>query len=409
MAEVIATPLTELHAPEFRGRRMLVGWSIVALVGFVLLVIGAFVDPRRTWLSFLMAYTFAFTTCVGGLILLMISYATNARWMSVVRRTMEAVVLPMPALVLLFVPIPFGLRWLYPWHSPPADAPHEELAVYEHRSAYLNTAAFTIRAFVYLAILLVAAELLRRWSLRRERNGVAAEADPLLALSRERKFSSGMLPLVGLAFSFAIIDWVMSLNRMWYSTMYPVILFGGGFLAAIGTVTLLTERVWAHHGTSVITQNHFHALGRMQFAFVVFWGYVSYFQLMLIRIANKPDEVTFYLARTDGAWRVFAWILIIGQFALPFLVLMPKSLKFRPRAMAITGGWLLAMHLFDNYWQVIPTQVQGEQVLHWLDLGAIAAVVGTCVAVAAWRQHRVPIIAERDPFLPYGAVYRSPL
>jgi hypothetical protein len=409
MAEVIATPLTELHAPEFRGHRMLVGWSIVALVGFVLLAIGVAVDPARTWLSYLMAFTFAFTTVVGGLILLLISYAANARWMSVARRTMEAVMLPLPALVVLFVPILFGLKWLYPWHTPPAGTPPHELAVYEHRSPYLNTTAFAIRGFVYFAVLLVPGMLLRRWSLRRDRNGVANHIDPVEEMYRERKFSSVMLPLVGLAFSFAIIDWVMSLNGIWYSTMYPVILFGGGFLAAIGTVTVLTERVWAHQGTSVLTQNHFHALGRMQFAFVVFWGYVSYFQLMLIRIANKPDEVTFYLARIDGAWRVFAWILVLGQFVLPFLVLMPKSLKFRPHAMAITGGWLLAMHLFDIYWQVIPSHVQGEQVLHWLDIGALAAVVGTCLAVAAWRQHRVPIIAERDPFLPTGALYRSPL
>jgi hypothetical protein len=409
VAEVIATPLTELHAPEFRGRRMLVGWSIVALVGYVLLAIGFAVDPGRTFLSYLMAFTFCFTTCIGGLILLMISYAANARWMSVVRRTMEAVTLPLPALVVLFVPILFGLKWLYPWHTPPADTSPEHLAVYAHRSAYLNSIAFAVRGFLYLGILLVAGTLLRRWSVLRDSNGAAANIDPVEALSRERKFSCAMLPIVGLAFSFAVIDWDMSLNGLWYSTMYPVILFAGGFLAAIGLVTVLTERAWAHQGTAAITQSHFHALGRMLFAFIVFWGYTSYFQAMLIRIANKPDEVTFYLARTDGAWRVFLWILILGQFLLPFLFLMPKGIKFRPRAMAIAGGWLLAMHLFDNYWQVIPSHVQGEQVLHWVDLGALAAVIGTCVAVAAWRQHRVPIVAEHDPFLGYGALYRSPL
>jgi hypothetical protein len=116
MAEVIATPLAEL--PHFRGRRMLIGWSIVAVLGFVLLAIGLVVDPRLTWLSYLMAFAFVFTTCVGALILLMISYATNARWMAVVRRIIESVTLPLPALAVLFVPILFGLNWLYPWHTP---------------------------------------------------------------------------------------------------------------------------------------------------------------------------------------------------------------------------------------------------------------------------------------------------
>src|SRR6185369_10783658 len=115
---------------------------------------------------------------------------------------------------------------------------------------------FAIRGFIYLGILLVAAMLLRRWSLRRDRNGLAADLDPVEALARERKFSCGMLPIVALAFSFGVIDWVMSLNGLWYSTMYPVILFAGGFLAAIGLVTVLTERAWAHHDTPIITQNH---------------------------------------------------------------------------------------------------------------------------------------------------------
>lgn len=410
MAEVIATPVTELHAPAFRGRRMLLGWAIVAVIGFILCAIGLVVDPRRTFLSYLFAFAFAFTTCTGGLILLMVSYATNARWMSVVRRPMEAVMLPLPALAVLFIPILFGLRYLYPWYAPSATLPHHELAIYEHRSGYLNTTAFTIRAVIYFAVILTGSFLLRRWSLQRDRDTEAPVApDPIEALSRERRFASGMLPLVGLAFTFATMDWFMGLDGVWYSSMYPVNLFGSGFLAAIAIVTVLADRMWAHHDTGVLTQNHFHALGRMLFAFLVFWGYTAYFQAMLIRIANKPEEVMFYIARTHGAWRVFEWILIIGHFALPFLFLMPKQIKFRPRAMAIAGGWLVAMHLFYMYWLVVPSQVQGDFVFHWLDLAALGAVVGTSLAVAAWRQLHVPIVAERDPFLPFGAKYRSPL
>jgi hypothetical protein len=159
----------------------------------------------------------------------------------------------------------------------------------------------------------------------------------------------------------------------------------------------------------VITRNHFHALGRLLFAFTVFWTYAAFFQAMLIRIANKSEEVTFYLQRVDGAWEVFVWILILGHFALPFLFLLPRDVKFRPHVMALAGGWLVLMHLVDTYWIVIPSRVQGAMVFHWADLGALAAVVGTCVAVTAWRQHGVAAIAERDPFLARGALYRSPL
>src|SRR5690606_14480862 len=152
-------------------------------------------------------------------------------------------------------------------------------------------------------------------------------------------------------------------------TMYPVIVFAGGFLTSIAVITILTERIARHHGPAgVVTPNHFHALGRLMFAFVVFWAYTQFFQALLTRIANKPEEVTYYLARTSGAWSVCVWILIIGHFVLPCLVLMPRAVKFRPRAMALVAGWLVLMHVFDIYWQVIPTREQGLLVFHWLDL-----------------------------------------
>lgn len=407
MAEVVTT--TQPAYPEFRPGKLLLGAVIAAVIGFVLLAIGLFVDPSRTFLSYVMAYAFAFTTCVCGLILLMIGYAANARWMSVVRRTTEAVSLPIPALAVLFIPILFGLAEVYPWHTPPLGLAEHELHVLEHRAPYLNTGFLLVRAVIYFVILIAGSHLLRRWSVRRDHEA-AAVGDPEEALRRERRFASGMLPPVALAFSFAVIDWVMAIQGVWYSSMFPIYMFAGGFLTAIALVTIFTQRVWRHHPDSgLVTRNHFHALGRMLFAFVVFWGYIAYFQAMLIRIADKPEEVVFYLRRLEGPWEVLVWILIIGHFALPFLLLMPRSIKFEPRAMAWISGGLVLMHLIDMYWTVIPAHVAGGFVFHWLDLGALAAVIGTAVAVAVWRQRRVALVPPRDPFVPRGALYRSPL
>ena len=406
MAEVVTT-----SPAVFRGRKLVLVAAAIAVLGFILLAIGLVVDPGRAWLSYLWVFTFAFSIAVGALIFLMIAYATNARWMSVVRRATELVMLPLPALAVLFVPVLFGLGWLYPWHTPRGELSHHELEILEHRHSFMNSTAFAIRAILYFAVLLIASLLLRRWSLRRDRAADAPPpADPVAALGRERRFASGMLPAVAFAFTFAVIDWVMSLQAVWYSTIFGIYLFAGGFLSAIAIVTIYTARLWMHQeGHRWITRNHFHALGRLLFAFTVFWTYAAFFQAMLIKIANKPEEVTFYIARTEGAWWVFVWILIVGHFLLPFLFLMPRAIKFRPQAMAGAGAWLVLMHLVDTYWIVIPAQVQGAFPFHWLDLGALAAVLGTCVAVAAWRQRGVTLVAERDPFIVEGAVYRSPL
>lgn len=402
MAEVI-------QARRFAGRKVTLTSIVIAVIGFVLLAVGLLVDPARTWLSYLMAFVFVFTLSVGGLILLMSGYATNARWMSVIRRPTEAVALALPAIAVLFVPLMFGLDSLYPWRTRSPELGHHALAALAHREPYMNTAFFLIRAVIYFAVLLIASWTLRRWSVRRDLDPDRGPiADPEAALKRERMFASGMLPPVALAFTFAAMDWVMALEPVWYSTMFGFYAFAGGFLGALGLVTVFAYRMWtANAAGGAITRHHFHALGRLLLAFVIFWAYIAYFQAMLIRIANKPEEVTFYLERIYGAWGVLVWILIIGHFVLPFLLLLLRSPKFRPRVMAATGWWLVLMHLVDVYWLVIPSHVQGVMVFHWLDLAALAAVGGTAVAVASWRQTNVLLVPERDPFVRAGAAYWS--
>lgn len=394
----------------FHGRTAMAAAAIVAVLGFVGLAIGLAVDPARTWLSYLMAFVFVLTLSVGALILLMSGYAANARWMAVVRRANEVLALPMPALAVLFVPLLFGLDHLYPWRDP-AGLPEHAVHVLRGRAPYFNTAFFVIRAAIYFAIFVTASHLLRRWSVRRDATPIEAPpADVEAALARERIFASAMLPPVGLALTFAGFDWVMALEPVWYSSMFGFYVFAGGFLAALGGVTVIAARLWRRDAAGgALTPNHFHALGRLLFAFTVFWTYIAFFQALLIRIADKPEEVTFYLARLDGAWAVFVYVLVLGHFALPFLVLLLRAPKFRPGVMAAAGGWLVFMHLVDVYWLVIPSHAGGAMPLDWLDLAALAAVVGTAVAVAAWRQHGRPLVAPGDPYLPAGAAYRSTL
>lgn len=391
-----------MAAVTFDGRRIVVINVATALAGTVALAIGFVIAPERFWLAYLTAYAFAFTTVVSALILQLIAYATNARWMAVTRRTIEIAVAPLPIVALLGIPLVLGTSALYPWASRTGDA--HELAVYAHRASYLNAPFFAIRGAVYLAFLVFVAWRLRRWSLRRDREPLA-DGDPETALSSERRFACAMLPPVGLAFTFAVIDWMMSLQGVWYSSMFPVTVFASGFVAAIALVTMLTYFVAKHRlDAGVVTPNHFHALGRMLFAFIVFWAYTAFFQALLIRIANKPEELTFYALR-DG-WVTLKWLLIAGYFVVPFFVLTPKRIKFRARAMAIAGAWLVVMHYAYTFWIVAPTHAE---LPHWLDLAALAAIGGSCVAFAAWRQRGVSFVAIHDPFFAEGAKYRSPL
>ncbi|HVK77225.1 MAG TPA: hypothetical protein VM734_28160 [Kofleriaceae bacterium] len=387
------------------GRALFVGFLVVGVGGAIATALGAVALPGRAAAAWLAAYATVASTAMGALVLHMIGYAANARWMASVRRLMDGVVGVFPALIVLFVPIVVAVEYLYPWADPAATwAPHEAHVLHEKR-AWLNLPGFAIRGVLYLAVCTVAAELLVRRSRRRDAIVPPPPGEPEITLTTDRAIASALLPAVGLALSFAAFDWLMTLQPLWVSTMFGVYYFAGGFLAGIAVIAILAA--WARIGADgVITPHHFHALGRLLLAFTVFWAYCAYFQAFLIRIADRPQEVAFYIARLRGGWEVFVWILVVGHFALPFLLLLPRRPKLRPRWVAGIAAYLLVMHFLDVYWLVLPAT--GRLMPHWLDLAALAAVVGLCGAFALLRLRGAPLVAVGDPFLPDGARYKSP-
>ncbi len=206
--------------------------------------------------------------------------------------------------------------------------------------------------------------------------------------------------------TFASFDWIMSLAPGWYSTIFGLYVLAGGLGGALALLLVFGHAAGRGELAGSLTAAHTHALGRLLFALVAFWAYCAFFQALLIAIANKPEEVTFFVGRLRGPWPATALILAVGHFALPFLALLPREIKRRPRAMAAAGAWLLLMHLVDVYWLVMP-EVSPDALPHWLDLGALAAVLGSAVAFAAWRQRGVSLLARGDPFLAAGLTYRS--
>jgi hypothetical protein len=405
-------PLAPPTAPR-HGRLVLVALA-AALLGAAGLALGLVQDPARALHAYLCAFATAATVAVGALILQLVGYAANARWMSVTRRLLGVVALAVVPLALLFVPVACGAAWLYLWADPAtvATLPEATRALLAHKAPYLNLPAFVIRGAVYFVIWIVAAGLLHVWSRRRDSAAPASEpAAPEVALGRERAFASAMLPPVGFALSFASFDWLMSLEPTWSSTIFGIYVFAGGFLGAIALTALLAyagRRAAAPELVTALTPHHFHALGRLLLAFTVFWAYVAYFQVFLIQIADKPVEVSFYLHRLGGSWRPFVDAVAIGHFALPFLLLLPRAPKHRPGYVAAIAAWLLLMHYLDVYWLVLPTVHPGGVAPALVDLAALLFVGGVCVSSCALVQRRASLVAQGDPFLPEGLGYVSP-
>jgi hypothetical protein len=191
--------------------------------------------------------------------------------------------------------------------------------------------------------------------------------------------------------------------------MFGVYFFAGGFVACFGLLSVLGFFAQRSSGLGrLIRPPHFHALGRLMLGFTIFWGYCAFFQAMLIQIANKPEEIRFYVLRVQEGFRPVTLALAVSHFLLPFFVLLPRSLKYRPRAMAIVGVWILAAHYLDMLWLVLPIQHGGNLLCILWYASALAAIGGVCVAFAALLLRGKPLVPIGDPLLAQSIAYRSP-
>lgn len=384
------------------GRTALLGGAAACALGLVLFVAGIFLDRRQAFFSYLTAWAWAVSVALGALVFLLIGHAMRAGWPVALRRLTETIAWTLPLFALLFVPIAFGAKDLYVWTRHDVTDPHLLHAIH-HKAAYLNVPFFLGRTVFYFAVWTVAIFLLRRWSILQDRDRAADVAD------RQVTLSSAMLPAVGLTLCFAAFDWLMSLEPAWFSTMYGIWFFAGGFHGALALLTI--GAAWAAADDEllgrVLRTSHFYALGRLLFAFTVFWAYIAFFQAFIIYAANKPEEVTWYVTRTAGSWRGVGFVLIVGHFFVPFFGLLPYAVKRRSRYLLAMSAWILAMHFVDVYWNVMPVLHPSGLRPHWLDLAALLFVGGAGVAFGVFSLRGKWIAPGHDPRYAASARYYS--
>jgi hypothetical protein len=381
-------------------RALIVGAGAAGAVGGVVTAIGFAIDPAQAAYSYLTAWSFAVSVALGALIFLLIGHATGARWTVVFQPFTEAIAGALPGLAVLFVPIAVAARALYPWADPARVAALEgdAAARLAHKAAYLDLGLWGVRAAVFLALWIAIAELIARWG--RGDRGAGA-------LARARALSAVALPAVALSLTFAAFDWLMSLTPLWYSTIFGLLYFSGGFVAALALIAVIAHAARrVPEVAAAIAPSHTGALGRLAFAFLVFWAYMEFSQGIIIWIADKPDEVPWYVARGAARWAGVFALLVVGHFALPFFALLPRAVKRRPAWLAVLGAWLVVMHYVDLYWMVMPA-LHATLALHWLDAAAPCAVLGLATCAAAARPRTRRMLAADHPQLAAALAYRE--
>jgi hypothetical protein len=386
------TVLPDLPRLPAETARKATTMGIAALViGLVLMLVGLAVDKHRFGLIYLTGFAFLASIGLGALFFVIIQHLTKAGWSVSARRQMEWITGLIPLCVLLFIPILIFSHDIYHhWMSPEAAAD----PVLQKKTWWLNQPFFYARAVIYLATWTALAWWFGRTSAKQDESG-----DPKLTVKMQT-LSAPMMMFFAITLSFAAFDWLMSLDPHWYSTIFGVYWFAGGItssLSVLALVTIVLQKKGIYQKVSTV--EHRHDIGKLLFAFTVFWAYIAFSQFILIWYADIPEEVIWYRHRWDHDWRYVSLTLFFGHFVAPFVLLMSRHTKRNYLGLAIGASISLVMHFVDMYWLVMPTQIEHFH-LHWMDIAVFIGALAVVAGVVLWRSGRGNIFPLRDPRLP---------
>ena len=382
----MSTTFNPPNMSSFQKRALIVG--IVFLVAHLA---SALVDKRQFFQSYLIGWTFWTGIAVGSIALLMLQHMTGGGWGFVIRRVLEAATRTLPLMAILFVPIVLGANYLYHhWTDPEELAKHP---VVQFKRPYLNLPFFTIRAVIYFGVWLALVYLLNKWSLAQDHTADNRYTKNLRVLS-----GPGMVALI-FTVTFASVDWYMSLEPEWFSTIYGFIFVASWSLTALAFVIAVMARLSKEQPlVRIVAPLHFHDLGKLLLALVMLWAYFAFSQYLIIWSANLPEEIIWYIPRTYGGWGAVIIAIGILHFAAPFLFLLSRRLKRNPRQLVVVATLILIMRAVDLLWMLVPA-FKAEHKWIWMHLVALVGFGGLWLAFFTSQLSKRSLIPINDPQL----------
>jgi len=362
---------------------------IVGVVFLLLLGVGAIINRPQFFHSYLVGYLFWAGIALGSLALLMLQHLTGGHWGLVIRRVLEAATRTLPLVAVLFLPIIIGAHHIYPWTHDEEMSKTPALA--QKARLYLNMPGFVGRAVLYFALWGTLAYLMNKWSWEQDRTA-------------ERRFTKRMRMLSGpgimifvLTVTFASVDWAMSLNPEWFSTIYGLLFVGAWALSALAFAIAMMALVGRREPLArVVRPNHFQDLGKLMLAFVMLWAYFSFSQYLIVWSGNLPEEIQWYLPRVSGGWGAIALSVVIFHFALPFMLLLSASLKRDAGKLLILAIVILIIRQVDFFWMIAPEFTHSFHV-SWMDVVAPIGIGGVWLAMFFWQLSKRPLVPINDP------------
>jgi hypothetical protein len=371
---------------RWRSRAMAVGGA-----GALLSAIGFFVDHDQFYRSYLWSYIYVVALTVGPLAWLMLQYVTGGAWGLVIRRSCEAAARTLPLTAIMFLPIVIGINNLYPWpHKNLVDA--DELL--RHKAPYLNTPFFLARAMIYFGGWMLLSWWLNRCSAIEDEQG----HEPVHG--KMARASAPGLIFWGFSVTFMAIDWILSADPKWFSTIFGLLFMAGQGLTAMAfLITVMVVLSFRRPMSEVLTARHLHDLGKFLLALVMVWAYFSFSQFLIIWAGNLPEEIPWYLVRLNHGWQFVAGLLVLGHFALPFALLLSRDLKRNFKLLRGIAIFILCIRLVDLYWLITPTFRKQSFGVSWMDITIPAGLVGLWLAYFLTQLEKRPLVPLNAPHL----------
>ncbi len=353
-----------------------------------MLAAAAFINAGQFFQAYLIGWTFWTGIAVGSLALLMLQHLTGGGWGLVIRRSLEAATRTLPLMAVLFIPVLIGAHSIYhEWMDPAEVAKHPAV---QFKTGYLNLPFFAVRFVIYFGVWIALAFFLNKWSLAQDRTADNRYTKNMRVLS-----GGGMVALI-FSVSFASIDWYMSIEPDWFSTIYGFIFVAAWSLSALAFVIAVMARLSREEPMRrIVAPLHFHDLGKLLLAFVMLWAYFAFSQFLIIWSGNLPEEITWYIRRIYGGWGMLVITIGILHFAAPFLFLLSRGIKRNPGKLVLVAVLVLVMRSVDLLWMLAPAFQHRMWIL--MDVAALIGFGGLWLAFFTWHLGKRPLIPINDP------------
>ena len=381
------------------GKALMKGLMIAAMFGGAVIVAGLFLAPQRIWPNFLLANYYLLSLGLAGITFVALTSVSNAGWHTVFRRVPESMASVLPLSAVLMLALVFGISTLYEWSHGSALA-HDHLL--QGKSSFLNVPFFMIRMVLYFVLWIGMSSFILKTSREQDDSGDTA------LTGRQSKFSALFLVVFGLTFWLAGIDWIMSLEPHWYSTIFGLYNYAGMLLNGLATICIIVI-VLKRKGVfgDAIRDDHLHDLGKLLFAFSTFWMYIWFSQYMLIWYANIPEETVYFVAREHGAWLTFSILNVGFNWIIPFITLISATAKKKEGLLLRVSIIIMIGHWIDLFWMILPPFMRNAPEVGIWEIGPIVAAISVFFLLTLRTLAKRRVVPVNDPMLVESMHYHA--